>query len=223
MNLPDEFEEESKEFRSIAIYVQWVDEWLEKINSDPTNKRAALTHRGTFKVFYEEVYPLSRLLKLKASQWAGAEFRSIMGSQSYDVETRNHDLQYYEVACCDFDDEENFRMGQYLDKGHVSLLSSVTRDERGRPNGFDDDGCKRHSEVIARYLDVIRQRIMKKCNKVYPAKTGLIIYSFDYLIDSEDMSLYDELLAETKPLWETKFPVIYIIGPKGEFHFEATA
>ena len=223
MNLPIEFNNECQAFRSIPDFIQWADGWLSKINSDPANKTAALTHRGTYKNFYEETLPLWSLLKIKSPQWGAAEFRNVVGSQPYDVETRNHELNFYEIACCDFDEEENFRMRQFLSAGFVSTLASVIRDERGRPIGFDDDGCKLHSEVIAKILNTIRVRITLKCGKIYPEKTGLIIYYFDYLIDEDDMILFEGLLASTKPMWSSKFPAIYLVGPKAKFHFEAFA
>jgi hypothetical protein len=209
--------------------VTWVDEVLERIYLDPACKQEALLHVGQFKKLYEEIFPLQSLLRCKSPEWATAEFRNVLGDQSFDVEVKHLPLQFLEIACTTYDDGERWRMIELSRKGSVSALAKIVRDDRGRPTGLDigtdeqlgtDMRCR--DDVVTDLLPRIRERIMKKVAKPYPPGTGLLVFVDDApsIIDENGSSRIAALLSELAPRWEPTFEHIFIVGSSGRLCIE---
>ena len=63
--------------RNPTEYIEWFEKLLNKVNSDKSTKKESLTHSGSFKIFYEEIFPLWSLLKQKKDEWTDSSFRNI--------------------------------------------------------------------------------------------------------------------------------------------------
>jgi hypothetical protein len=77
-------------FRTPPIFLSWFSKKLEQVRLNQSLREDALLHRGQFKEFYEEIFPLFSLLRFKATEWASSEFKNILGNQPYDVEASKH-------------------------------------------------------------------------------------------------------------------------------------
>ena len=213
-------------FKRPPEFISWFNQVLKAINDDPSNKKNALTHAGPFKKFYEEIFPLATLLKIKGQEWKDSEFRNVFGSQSYDVEVRNHSLRYFEIVCADFDDGERFRMLTLLERKSVDALGKITRDADGRADGIEQEGSMRlHTEVVEEKLVLIESRIRRKLANSYPEKTALIVYFDETTIEltPNDYAKFSRCLRNLRPEWRRVFVAVYIFGPSAKHCIEDSA
>ena len=75
-------------FRNPEDYLTWFNALLEKTKdtrNDSLEHRQALLHQGDYKFFYEEIFPLASLLKIKKDEWSESLFSHVRGNQPYDV------------------------------------------------------------------------------------------------------------------------------------------
>ena len=211
--------EEVQVFRNPSAYIEWFDGLLLAIRDDPSIKEPARRHEGVFKKFYEEMFPLVSLLKVKKEKWRESEFRSVFGNQNYDVEIRSNALMFLEVVTTDFDDGELFRGGVLTARGSVDAIAPVVRDERGRPIGFENEGdCRLHDNVVSEVLTLAQSRLLAKCEKTYPAKTGLVINVDDYKTNPtcSDWQRFSTMLEARRPHWQPIFETVFVVGPRGQ-------
>jgi hypothetical protein len=216
--------EEIETFRKPSEYIQWFESHLETTGHDRAFREAILQHKGIFKQFYEELFPLYSLLKHKQEKWNESRFRNVLGNQPYDVEIENHRMAYLEIGTTEFDEVELFRMREFLDKGYVSLIGKVARDDRNKPISVQDE-MRSYAEIVQETVDSVSARIeCKSAKKDYPAKTGLLVYYDDYIIgyNQEDIGLLQSAVDRLKPKWKGTFDTVYLVGPRGDILIEAT-
>lgn len=212
-------------FRSPAEYLAWFETVQTLINEDPKNKEAALLHQGDYKYFYEEIFPLTCLLRAQKQEWPTARFRHVKGSQNFDVETEDLPLHYLEIVITNFDDAERFRMQRLLANKHVDALNPIERDQCDRPSGIKNEGNMRdHKVIVQEELDKIRTRILAKSGKTYPDATGLLVYYNDYKCypKESDRPAFEVVIDELQPRWSATFDALFIVGAKGEHTFYRT-
>jgi hypothetical protein len=210
-------------WRTIPEYLLWFDDLLER--KDPATKVAALTHDGPFKVFYEEIFPLASLLKIKAELWHSATFRHVLGSQPFDVEIDGLDLHYLEITTTDFDADEKFRNEVMMKRGAVDGIARVMKNEDGSRRFENEGDFREHCHLIDERLQKVRDRIIKKSSKRYPDKTALLVSVDDATteIDDDDYPQFTALATELRPQWEPNFTTLFIVGVKSEFFMEVAA
>lgn len=211
-------------FRSPSAYIEWFEHLLKAIHEDKSLKEPARKHAGIFKQFYEELFPLYSLLRVKNRDWAASEFRNVLGNQNYDVEIRGNPLEYLEIVSTDFDDGELFRGKVLSAKGSVDAIATIMRDKRGRPIGFVNEGDFRlHENVISEVLVLAQSRLQAKCAKSYPPNTALIVNVDDYKANPSetDWHQFSTMIERTRPQWRPVFTKVFLVGPRGETCIEA--
>lgn len=213
--------DEIETFRRPSEYIQWFKSHLETIGRDRNYREEALQHKGFWKQFYEELFPLYSLLKHKRIKWNESRFRNVLGNQSYDVEIENNTLKYLEIGTTEFDDVELFRMKEFIKKGHVNLLGKPKRDERNRPIAIEDE-ARRHDDIVRETMDSISALIKSKSEKSYPNATGLIVYYDDFpiMFNEGDNKVLHSGVDRLKPKWKCTFDAIYLVGPRGDVLIE---
>jgi len=210
-------------FRSPAEYTQWFESHLQTTGRDRTYREEALQHKGIFKQFYEELFPLYSLLKLKQKQWRKSRFRNVLGNQSYDVEVKGNALAYLEIATTDFDEGELFRWREFLANGYVSAIGRITRDNKGRMDRIEDE-ARPHNVLVQESVAAITARMNDKSAKSgYPRDTGLVVYYDDYKVryEEEDYNLLRSTVEGLKCTWTTTFVSVFLVGPRGEVLIES--
>jgi len=208
---------EIETLRRPSEYVQWFKSHLETIGRDRTYREEALQHKGFWKQFYEELFPLYSLLKHKQIKWNESRFRNIIGDQSYDVEIQNNRLTHLEIGTTEFDDVEVFRMREFIDNDHINLLGKPKRDNKNRPVAIEDE-ARSHDEIVRERIDSIAALIASKSKKSYPNATGLIAYYDDFSIvfnESDDEAIRSRVDG-LRPEWKCTFNVVYLVGPRGD-------
>ncbi len=208
-------------FRRPSEFIKWFGSHLETTGRDRADREDALQHKGIFKQFYEEVFPLYSLLKHKQRDWSNSRFRNVLGSQSYDVEIENNRLTYLEIGTTEFDDVELFRMREFVEDGHVSLLGKPRRDERNRPIAIQGE-ARPHEEIVRERMDSILAMIKSKSEKNYPNATGLVVYydDFSIMFNENDNEVLSSGVDALKSKWKCTFDAIYLVGPRGDILIE---
>lgn len=215
---------EIEQFRNPTEYQRWFTGVKERMLLErETQHRNILLHRGIYKIIHEELFPLYSLLTLKASEWEGCDFRNCVGNQNYDVEVLGMSLKFFEISTSEFDDGEVFRRRELIQNGQVSGLARTVRDARGRVVDLERrESMRRHDDVIDERISMIRDRILSKSEKEYPANTGLLIYFDDSSvdIDNEDRQKLSDLLEVTENTWKDRFDSVLLVGPKASICVE---
>lgn len=214
---------EVETFRLPSAYLEWFEGLLLRIREDPDLKEPARRHEGFFKNFYEEMFPLRSLLKVKGDKWKLSEFKNVFGSQAYDVEIRNNELKYLEVVITDFDDGELFRLKHLSERKSVDAIAPIIRNARGRPVGFENEGGTRlRSQLVDEVLTTVGYRLRRKVEISYPKRTGLVIYIDDYKFDfdPDNQPGFSSLLNSTKGDWKRVFETVFVVGPRAESWIE---
>lgn len=195
--------EEIETFRKPIEYLQWFESHLDTTGRDRRNREDALLHKGIFKQFYEELFPLYSLLRHKCQEWKESRFRNVIGSQPYDVEIENNYMAYLEIATTDFDYGEWLRMCEFLANGHVSSIQ---------------DEARPHEEIVRETMESISIRIKSKSEKDYPDNIGLIVNYNDFSImyNQEDVIELRSAVDVLKPKWKGTFDSVFLVGPRGD-------
>jgi len=209
--------DEIETFRSPSEYVQWFKSHLETIGRDRTYREEALQHKGFWKKFYEELFPLYSLLNHKQAEWIESRLRNVIGDQSYDVEIQSNTLTHLEIGTTEFDYVEVFRMREFSDKGYVSVLGKPKRNRKNRLVAIEDE-ARPHDNIVQERIESIVTLIESKSAKKYPAATGLVVYYDDssIMFDEVDNEAIRSRVDGLRPKWESTFDVVYLVGPRGD-------
>jgi hypothetical protein len=82
-------EKEISRPRTAEDFIFWFEKKLEITKERKTElKRQNLLHKGISKIFYEELFPLYRLLQNKVEDWKKEKFMLVIGNQNYDVKVQ---------------------------------------------------------------------------------------------------------------------------------------
>jgi hypothetical protein len=139
--------EEASIPRNPKEFIDWFKEKL-RITKEYRDelKKQNLLHEGIAKIFYEELFPLYRLLQCKEKEWHDTRIMYVYGNQNFDVEiisSRQDIPRFIEITQSDMNKEEYLRMKYFLEKGSVSMIGSVLKE------GNKKTGLKISVEEIA--------------------------------------------------------------------------
>ncbi len=222
--------EEISKPKTAKEFICWFEKKLSITKEHIKLKRQNLLHEGIAKIFYEELFPLYRLLQNKAEDWEKEKFMPVIGNQNYDVEvqTDRKDVpRYIEITTADMDEEEKFRMQYFLEHEHVVLTSkvSIKKDKRiGKKINVENEG-RNHSEGTLEIKDRIKELITKKLSVTKrPDNTALLVYYVDYIYlrydDSASKNEVDTFIDSINIPWQNQYSMLYVVGASGESFFE---
>jgi len=191
-------------------------------------KSQNILHQGIAKIFYEELFPLYRLLQNKLQEWKNARFTPIIGNQNYDVEVKtenNRTPQYIEIVIANMNEIEHARMEYFLENGHVSMVGGVSI-ERNRRLGKKitvEEEAHSSEEINRKVKDRINSLINKKIMvKERPNNTALLVFFDDYTSFRYDIcsskSEMNTFLDSIKIEWQNRYSALYIVGASGSFY-----
>jgi len=235
MNDIEKFEQyinegEISQSRTAEEFICWFEKKLAITKERRDLKRQNLLHKGIAKEFYEELFPLYRLLQNKAEDWKKEKFTPVIGNQNYDVEvqTDREDVpRHIEITTADMDEEENCRMLYFLEHGHVNLTGkvSIERDKKtGRKINVENE-WRENSKGTQEVKDRIRELIAKKLSVIKrPDNTGLLVYYVDYIYFryDDDASKHEmgEFIDSIETPWQGQYSMLYVVGASGKSFFE---
>jgi hypothetical protein len=212
-------------------YIDWFEGKL-KITKERREdlKTQNILHKGIAKYFYEELFPLYRLLQNKSKTWKESRFTPVIGNQNFDVKvdpTRKNIPQYLEIVVADRDEVENARMEYFLAHASVNSIGDVVI-ERNKKLGkiiTVDEEAHSSDEMNRRTKNRISKLIIKKMSvPKRPNNTALLLFFDDYTAFRYDLEKskaeMDKFLASLKIDWQNQYLALYVIGASGKSFWE---
>ena len=221
--------DEISQLRTPQEYVNWFEKKLaitKKLKEELGIQN--LLHKGIAKDFYEELFPLYRLLQNKLKEWKGMKFKPVIGGhKSYDVEVSNckkDSPSYIEITVTDFDEAEKARM-EYLLNNVLAGNVLIKRDEKtGKKISVIDNEAHRCEEINQKFEKRIVKRINHKMMKNPPPNTALLVNFDDYIAFCYDKAnskiKMNSFLDSITIQWQNKFVALYIAGDSGKSFYE---
>lgn len=167
--------------RTPRIFVEWFESLLSRTKgiNDDEFKTQMLIRAGLAKKFYEELFPLYRLLQTKCDSWSDVQVRNILGNQGYDVELTIKGVDRSNVP------EQLETTYAVPGKEHFERMSHFAT--HGTTFGWNPSPEILQPEPIARCCDeiaeqtfaLVKTRIEKKTGNDYGSRVGLIMYVHD--------------------------------------------
>lgn len=222
-------EDEISQPRTPKEFINWFENKLEITkNLREELKTQNILHQGVAKIFYEELFPLYRLLQNKLEEWRGVIFKPIIGNQNYDVKVspcRENIPNYIEITVADMNEEEKARMEYFLNHGHVNAIGEVVieRDKkRGKKITVYEDACP-SGEINQKIRNRIGELINKKMAvKERPNNTALLVFFDDYTAFRYDRcsskSEMNTFLDSVNTEWQNRYLALYVVGASGSFY-----
>lgn len=209
--------------RTPAQFLEWFEDTLREIKqTDGINDQVILRERiGKF--FYEEVFPLFRLLQNKKDAWSNLKFKNVYGDQPFDVEIFGSKecefLSFLEITMADQNYEDHLRMRYFTEHEDVCMTGPVTHTGT-KKTGLNVSVANEAgdlTEMNQEKKDLIRNAIARKTLKAYPGNTVLLVYFDDYVAFSryKDKAVMDRFLAELDVNWKDNFSALYLVGASG--------
>jgi len=194
--------------RTPAEYILWFEEKL-KINRELKEelREQMLLRKGKMsEYFYNELFPLWRLLQNKREDWEQVKFVPIIGDQNFDVEVRTDrkDVpKYIEISNADMNTEE-YAINRQLFNHRYANIGSVSRESIKN----------KIKEAIDRKMHVAAR----------PDNTALLVYFNDYTAFRYDdnnakyeMSIF---LDSIDIVLQNRYIALYVVGASGQSFYE---
>ncbi|MEW5758719.1 MAG: hypothetical protein AB1755_04550 [Candidatus Omnitrophota bacterium] len=221
-------ETELSQARTPAEFIEWFEQKL-AITRDHREelKKQNILHKGIAKKFYEELFPLYRLIQRKKEEWHDVEIEYCLGDQNFDVKlkgVKESIPEYIEITQADRNEEEHLRMLYFLEQGHVSTTGKVTK-EGTKITGLrilvEDETGEGHKSILEK-IDQIKIAIDNKTEVVQrPNMTALLVYFDDYLKfpRGKEQKEIGEFLSENES-WKKQYVRLFIVSASGELFWE---
>ena len=205
-------------------FINWFEEKLELVEHlKPDLRKQNLLHKGIAKVFYEELFPLYRLLQNKIEAWNDVELIPILGEQNFDVKINNSKdtfLEYIEITQAGINEYEYLRRVHLSKYGYVNMIGEVLKE------GPQKAGLKisirneliSQDELNSRMINHIKDAIEKKQNvRKRPNKTALLVYFDDYrtFLQDKDWVIMNNFLDSICNLWLMNYVSLFVVGASG--------
>ncbi|MDD5772768.1 MAG: hypothetical protein PHX78_04790 [bacterium] len=223
---------EIEQFRTIPEFNQWIESKLVLLKKYYKKiRKQELLREGISKQFWEEVYPLYRLLKKQTLLGGNFKVKNIIGSQPYDVEIKYLDCNKHIINKLEFTEakdgrDSSLRMEKFVETGSVSLTGEIKfsgTKKLGRKIYISDD-CADKKDSLDRKLSLIRACISNKKGKKYSSDTALAIVIDDYLPprydNNNDLDYVNNFLQNDSIFENTGFAALFFVGLSGGLFFE---
>lgn len=205
---PDEF----------ICWFKGIEDALEEYHQGLENEKAGRKFRNesrirrgrNIKFYYEELWPLFRLLEHKKKEWQNIKVTPIRGNQNFDVLIESSDFSipnYLEITLANFDKSTHQKM--------------LILNQRGRVNALEK-GLNTRKTIVDSAIKKIEARILDKSQKQRPPRTALLVFFDDYLKPFEEKESKIEMNDFKKSLmtWRNQYTHLFIVGTSGKRFWE---
>jgi len=217
--------EETSQLRTPEQFVNWFEGKLSTIHSQKNDlQKQIILHKDIAKFFYEELFPLYRLLQNKQEEWSDVKFSPVKGSQNFDVKvesSRENFMTHIEITITVMNHGEHHRNLYFLEHGHTCITGEVSAKgtkRTGKKISVSND-ARKHSELNEEKKEQIRKAFKKKDKVVKrPNDTSLLVYFDDYIAFSngKDRAEMEDFLNSLDNLWSKKYTSLFVVGASGK-------
>lgn len=208
--------------RTPAQFLEWFEDKLREIKKTDDINDQVILREGIGKFFYEEVFPLFRLLQNKKDAWRNLKVKNVYGDQPFDAEifgSKESEFPSFIEITMAYQKEDHLRMRYFTEHGDVCMTGPVlhTGTKKTGLNVSVANEARGLTEMNQEKKDLIRNAIARKTSKAYPKDTGLLVYFDDYVALSmyKDKKVMDRFLDELDVDWADKFSALYLVGASG--------
>ena len=201
----------------------WYMAKLDDIRACESSRKRLTLGIGIFKQYREESCPLAIVCKHVFSSNPETIFvKQVLGNQNYDVIVEGADsyqIKYLEITSSNNSEEEHLRSIKIAEEGKVNIYGKVQK-LKNKPESKDilvKNEAVKHSKVLLKSLDEIRENITKKCSIEYPKHTGLVILINNakcFYIDN-DLNQLNELISSLESKLKNSFSNLFVVGTNG--------
>jgi len=221
--------------RSPTELVRWVEEKCRLFAGHEEAKEWVLLHKGPFKKFYEEVYPLS---VLAIHLFEGRSYiqcipnldnRDDFDAVIIDYSTSPPSELKVEITLA-LDEIEGYdqhlRMKYFVQHGHVNVwgtLSASGTEKKGHQIDIEENEAIPRTELMNRAFSLIRSAVEGKCIRPNEAKKygkgHILIVAFDdwhWFKPEQDITTLKTFIEEHVLILPLDFAALYVVGLSGE-------
>jgi len=217
--------QEISQARTPKEFVDWFEEKIKFTEEHKELFNIQSLSLFTVKKFYEELFPLYRLLQHKEKEWANTKIIApIFETQNFDVKIETSIKfipKYIEITQADMNTEEYLRTRYRLEHGSVSVFGKVTQSgtkKTGLRISVKDEAID-GSELIFKKKEQIEAAIKKKINVIKrPDDTALLVYFDDYIgfSQSKDKRDISVLVNSVCAYLRGYFIGLFVVGASGK-------
>jgi len=221
-------ETEISHLRTPGEFIKWFELKLDVTKDHREElKEQNILHKRIDKKFYEELFPLYRLLQRKAAEWHDVGIKYVAGNQNFDVRLESgieFIPQYIEITQADRDEDEHLRMKYFLEHGSACTSGKVIKEGTKRTGLkiFVEDEAADGDDSIAGKIEQIKIAIDKKMQgKPRPSGTALLVYFDDYLKFPQDKGQkeFDAFLLKNE-CWKNRYVRLFVVSASGKLFWE---
>lgn len=207
----------------------WVERKLLEFKGFDCLKERVLLHKGLFKKFYEEVYPLNIFVNKLYKERSDVGCTSNLDNQDFDAVICDYSFSpphklRVEFTCAIEYPDEHMRMKYFLGHGHVNVygkLSYTGTKKTGHKIHVENEMIDRDVLLQKKFLLIKKaaeQKSMLRKLKKYGRKHVLVIFFDDcFLFNSEDDVRLLENFVKTNVLpIPLNFKAVYVLGLSGK-------
>lgn len=221
-------ETEVSQTRTLKDFIKWFDQKLAITKEHMEElKKQNILHEGIAKNFYEELFPLYRLVQHKKEEWGDVKITYSLGNQNFDVklESSNETIpKYIEITQVDRDEEEHLRMLRFLEQGSVTTTGKVTK-VGTKKTGLQilvEDELGEGNKSISEKINLIQKAIDRKTKVMErPDMAALLVYFDDYLKypRGKGQKEIDAFLSQNES-WKRQYVRLFVVSASGELFWE---
>ncbi len=207
----------------------WVERKLLEFKGFDDLKEYVLLHKGLFKRFYEEVYPLNMFANKLYKERSDVSCTPNLDNQDFDAVICDYSFSpphklMVEFTCAIEYPDEYLRMKYYLEHGHVNVYGHLSY------TGTKKTGHKIYVENEMIDRDVLLQKIFSLIKKAaeykskprkhgkYGEKHVLVIFFDDWSLfnSKDDISMLENFVTTNVLIIPLNFKTVYVLGLSGE-------
>ncbi len=221
-------EDEASQARSPKEFIKWFEQKMDLTkNHGEALKEQNILHEGIAKKFYEELFPLYRLIQRKEDAWYDVMVEYAPGDQNFDVKlesNREFMPKYVEITQADRNEGEHLRVRYFLEHGSVCTSGNVIKEgtkKIGLKISVEDEAGDGDESILGK-IEQIKIAIDNKIQVTRrPDRTALLVYFDDYLKfprgrGQEEIGAF---LSKNEH-WKKQYVRLFVVSASGELFWE---
>jgi hypothetical protein len=196
----------------------WVKEKLSIFATYPEAEEWVLFHKGLFKQFYEEVYPLSLLAKHLYAERSDIKCLPDLDKRDFDAKILDYSTSppselKVEITYAVDGYNEHLRMKFLVKNGHANAFGKV--DNSGTKHTGHKIHLKsqsfKHTDLLEQSFSRIRLAVERKSNKYSREHVLLVAFKYPGVLSEQDKAALKDYVEKHVLILPLNFAALYIV------------